>query len=175
MWITRVLVGVAIACQLAVDVEAAEKKKKAKPAPVPAAPAAQLAPVKSEADLAKEQLVQTWQQKLQGAWSLELRPPTAEQGSPQQDTLTFDGRRVVSGMLTQEGYGGSNFSLAPQDDQTASWETMQMNPGGDIALWRGELTGQSMSGMLSRQPAQGEAVTWSFTATKAHEPSPAAP
>lgn len=149
------------------DVEAADKKKKkAKPpqAAVATAPETPPVPIKTPEELAQERLMQAWLEKLKGTtWSLELRPSSAESGGSQQDTLSFGDRRVVSEVLQQEGYGGSNFTLTAQDDQTAAWETMQAKPGGEMAFWRGEVHGDTMSGILSRQPAQGESITWSFT------------
>lgn len=181
MWMSRVLLACAIAGVAAVEVRAAEKKKAVKPASA-ASPAtggtAAPAPVKSAADLAQEKLASAWAGKLDGAWSLELRPATPGQGEPKSDTLTFSGRRMESDMLMQEGAGGSNFTLTPQDEQVAVWETMQITPKGDRLLWRGEVRGGSMSGTLIRQAPEGagEPSTWSFSGTKAvpvpSEPAP---
>lgn len=173
MWlqIVRGLFGVMLILAVC-TVEAAEKKKKAKPAPVPAAPVAPAPPAKSAADLAQEQLQNAWAGRLDGAWSLELRPATPEQGKPQNDTLTFAGRRMESDMLTQQGAGGSNFTLTPQDEHAAVWETMQITPEGDRVLWRGEVRDSNMSGTLIRQPQEGEASMWSFTGTKGPTTTP---
>ena len=172
MWsqVARGLLSAAMVCGLLVcRVEAADEKKKAK-TPVnhaSASPAVQPAPPPTPAEFPQDHAMKAWLEKLNGTtWSLELRPSGAKQGGPQQDTVTFEGRRVVSKLLTAEGYGGSNFTLTSQDDQTATWETMQVKAGGDMVFWRAEIRGETMSGALSKQPAQGEPVMYSFTATK---------
>lgn len=160
MDITRALMTLVIAGLAAGNAEAAEKKKKAPPPPAEAP-----APVKTAADVAHEKLHEAWTGKLEGAWSLELHPMAPEQAA-RHDTLMFTGRRVESEMLKQDGHGGSNFTLTPQDEQLAIWETMQIAPEGDRALWRGEVRDAAMSGTLIRQPKDGEALTWSFKGTK---------
>lgn len=174
MWLqlARVLVGVMMVLTVC-NAEAAwwEKEKRAKP---PQSPAAAPAPVKTPEEVAQERLTQDWLERLKGTtWSLELRLSSGESGGPQQDTLSFGDRRVASEALQQEGYGGSNFTLTAQDDQAATWETMQVKAGGDTALWRAEIRGTTMSGVLSKRPAQGEPATWSFTGTQRAAPVPA--
>lgn len=176
MWsqVVRGLLSAVLLWHLGVGgVEAAEKKKKAQPpSSPPTPPATAPAPAESPQDKA----IKAWLEKLNGTtWPLELRPSGAEQGGPQQDTVTFEGRRVVSNMLTQEGYGGSNFTLTIPDEQTAVWETMQIKSGGERVFWRGEIHGDTMSGILSKQPAQGEPMTWSFTGHTQTPPAPSAP
>lgn len=172
MWsqVARRLLGILVVCGLLVcGVEAADNKKKAKtPAsPASASPAVQPAPTPIPVESPQDHAMKAWIEKLDGTtWSLELRPSSAKQGGPQQDTVTFEGRRVVSKLLMGEGYGGSNFTLTVGGDGTATWETMQANTGGDIVFWRGEVRGDTMSGVLSKQPVQGSSMTFSFTGTK---------
>ena len=178
MWsqVARRLLGIVVVCGLLVcGVEAADKKKTTKTPASPAStsPAVQPAPIAPPVKSPQDHAIEAWLEKLNGTtWSLELRPSSAKQGGPQQDTVTFEGKRVVSTLLMGEGYGGSNFTLTVGDDGTATWETMQANTGGDMVFWRGEIRGETMSGVLSKQPALGSSLTFSFTGTIHHASAP---
>lgn len=131
-------------------------------APAEAAPSSAPAVTKSPQEELREQV----RRRLDGtAWTMELRPEGG--GKSVKDTLTFAGRTVASDLLAKAGYNASNYSVHVQEDGVGVWETMQSKEGGDRAFWRGELSGETMSGVLSKQPGKGEAVTYYFTASAA--------
>ncbi len=81
---------------------------------------------------------------------------------PMQDTLKFQQGKLTSAMLTKDGYVSSNYTLTVGDDAIPVWETMQVHPEKGNAFWRGELHGDTMSGILSRHPLEGPAQDYSF-------------
>lgn len=100
----------------------------------------------------------------QQPWTIYLTADNAKKGAQaQQDVLTFTGKSVISQYLTGRGFGGSNFSLSVQDDGTGVFETVQRDKNDDIAAWRGELRGTSLSGILSIQYKKGGGESYSFS------------
>ena len=100
-------------------------------------------------------------------WSAEWAPLSGgKPKKPLKDTLTFEGRKVTSSALAKEGYPPANFTLTVPDEKTVVWETMQMKEGTGVVFWRGERTGDTMRGIVSKQPENGDAQTsYSFIAT----------
>jgi hypothetical protein len=122
-------------------------------------------PVSAASMPTQEALRERVRAQLDGStWTLELRPDAG--GKAVQDTVAFAGRTVSSKWLTKAGYNASNYSVQVEADGLAIWETMQSNEKEGLAFWRGELRGEKMSGILSKQPTEGAAVNYRFTATK---------
>ena len=101
-------------------------------------------------------------------WELTVIPVSAgaDKSKTQKDALNFDKTKVTSEFLTKAGYPGSNYSVVIGSDGIAVWETMQTKEGEGVAFWRGELSGETMQGMLSKQPLQGSAEDYAFTAKR---------
>ena len=101
------------------------------------------------------------------SWSLELIMVSGsekEKGKIQKDTVTFGTQTISSDRLTKAGFPTSNYSLTVGDDGVAVWETMQTHSNGKgVAFWRGEIHGDAMEGVLSKQPTGGGAEEFSFT------------
>lgn len=141
----------------------------AAPAVAPAAP--QPATVQKSP---KEQKQEEVRAQLNGtSWLLHLRSEVS--GKQRDDALTFAGRTVTSDWLSKAGYNTSNYSLRIEDNGLIVWETMQSKEGEGVAFWRGELQGNVMSGVLSKQPSKGSPESFSFTASKADSGTPPEP
>lgn len=98
-------------------------------------------------------------------WDIQIRPMRNAGKSPiREDSLRFDGSRVASSQLSDEGFAPSNYTLTPQPDGTFIWETMQAGPGGEIICWRGECDGQRMRGVMTRQKDGKETESFNFIA-----------
>ena len=165
---------VAVACvALCAPAWAAQPEKQdTQPVASPAAKPAVPAPVATVSP--QEKLREQVRAKLNGTnWTLELKPETG--GKTVQDTVTFEGRTVKSSWLTKSGYNVSNYSLQVSEDGSAVWETMQSKEGEGLAFWRGELAGEKMSGVLSKQPKEGTPMSYNFSATKVASAAPATP
>ena len=105
------------------------------------------------------------------SWLLELiglSGSEKEKGKSQNDTLTFGAHTVTSERLSKAGFPTSNYSLKIGDDGVIVWETMQSHSDGKgVAFWRGEIHGDAMDGVLSRQPSGGSPEEFSFAGHQA--------
>lgn len=97
-------------------------------------------------------------------WSVEMMPLSGEKGKkPLQDTLKFEGGKITSTALSKEGYPTSNYTLTVGEDGLVVWETMQTKEGAGVVFWRGERQGDTMRGILSKQPTEGKNTDYSFS------------
>lgn len=81
------------------------------------------------------------------------------------DLLRFERNRVTSSKLDAQGFGSSNYQMRVKDDGMVMWETMQTGPRGELVFWRGELNGDVMTGLMTRQgvrTAQDEYIFRAF-------------
>ncbi len=144
------------------------------------------APAASPAALAAQKAKQKAAAQLNGTeWVVECTPMSGEKlKKPMTDTLQFNNGKLTSTRLTKDGYMPSNYTLSVGDDGVPIWETMQTGDTG-MASWRGELHGETMTGIFSHHPVEGAAQDYSFlghpsgtvastSAPAASTPSPAA-
>jgi hypothetical protein len=101
-------------------------------------------------------------------WTIYVIPsgPNPAKIPIKKDILTFSDISVTSQDLLEKEFRNSNYSLSANDDGTGVWETMQRNANGDIAFWKGQVKGLSMSGVLGLQPKKGQMQEFSFTTEK---------
>ena len=168
-----IVVGVGVSL-IACSAGNAEPKKNPGAAQADAASAAQLELA------AREKARREWQTKLSGSrWDLEVT--VSAPGRPQvveSDVLTFERGTVGSDTLDKAGYARAGYSLYPPTEESVGWEAMQSKQNKDVqeaAIWRGEVTGETMQGMLikKRTDRQGNHTEqFSFTG-KRMAPAPA--
>ncbi len=109
-------------------------------------------------------------QHFNGTWTIELTPMAGDKSKqPIEDTVQFDKGRVVSTALNSDGYIPTNATVTVGDDGVAVWETMQSSEGKGVVFWRGELRGQTMTGIMSKHPAQGLTEDYTFSGKKTSE------
>jgi hypothetical protein len=101
-------------------------------------------------------------------WVIYLTPLFLETQETEVDTLTFSGQMVSSKNLSSSGYAVSNYSVRKEDGKII-WEATHIDDNDDLALWRGELEGRVMRGILSLQPKQGEIEDFFFTSLPEEE------
>ena len=113
------------------------------------------APSVSALDSTKREAEKRAREALNGTqWEVDLTPVAGEKPKKLvKDTLRFDGGRVLSDHLNKSGFPGTNFTITIGDDGVTVWETMQTSQDASVAFWRGELHGETMRGLLSRQSA----------------------
>ena len=153
MWISTMLAGISPAA--AADMKPADTK----PVDTPTA----------------EQLTAEWEAKLDGSeWTIQLSPATGT-GKPQTDTLKFERGTITSKWCSKEGFAASNYTLSAQDAGHAEWQTNQSNPDGHVASWRGEISGNAMSGALNKRTPDGHAMVFYVNGTKVASAPPPPP
>jgi REP element-mobilizing transposase RayT len=91
-------------------------------------------------------------------------------GTPFQsmDILTFSAGKMNSQNMNLNGYASSNYSVT-RDDDRLMWETMQASKAG-LALWRGEVEGPQMKGVLSLRQKEAKPQDFSFVSLKTERP-----
>jgi hypothetical protein len=111
-------------------------------------------------------------------WNIEAKSTdSASKSKPWSDVLNLSDGKLVSKYLAEKGFVSSNITVTV-DGGVIVWETMQRSDKAEIAFWRGELVGSSMSGVVSLKPEKGETEEFSFvsvTPTPKPEPKPEAP
>ena len=97
-------------------------------------------------------------------WTVYLKLHGAKKPVVITDVLTFSGTGVVSQYLSNQGFGGSSYSLSihPQEGY-AIWETVQGGPEGAYAAWRGELLGDLLRGTLQLKTSKGLFERYDFS------------
>lgn len=99
-------------------------------------------------------------------WNVELRPINVGAAATMPaDQLVFDETTVTSRQLSVQGFRAARYTLKPDPDGTAVWETMQADSSGTIVSWRGEVVGQDMRGIVTQEAVGAPATTFSFVAT----------
>lgn len=147
--------------------------KKASAQPAAASPKGAAAPDDAaEQERAKrEKALQEWRAKLTGSkWELQLTPTGVPSGAPETDALAFTQRTVGSDAMRAAGFTDSdNYALHSATEQSVAWEAMQVKEEKGakyMAIWRAEVTDQTMQGMLFTRETRGEKETteqFSFT------------
>lgn len=97
------------------------------------------------------------------AWQIQVQPTTLNGAhGPQVDSLRFEGNKVISSLLSSQGFSSTNYTVTPQENGALIWETMQTNLKGEVVCWRGELSGDSMRGLLTRQKPGEQTTNFHF-------------
>ena len=154
----------------------------APPAPTSSAKAGPVSPElskKREEALEREKVLRDWRAKLAGSrWELQLTPSGAG-GAAKTDVLSLTQRTIGSENLSKAGYpDADNYSLYSPTEQSVSWETMQtMEEKGAnyMAIWRGEVTGDTMQGTLFTRKQRGDKETTEQFAFTGHKLVPTPP
>ena len=140
---------------------------------VPSQQPAPVVPAPSDL-IAEQKRIKEWVSKLNGTeWSIYVKPLSTT-GKAFQDTLTFEERKVSSQQLSKKGYPASNYTLRVQNNDQASWDTMQSNTDESIALWSAQITGDSIRGNLNKRPKKGSAENYTFSGSRVVTPPAAA-
>jgi hypothetical protein len=99
-------------------------------------------------------------------WTVYLIERNTKTPEIHKDTIDFEGRKVTSSVLSEEGYPQSNCTVTLKDNEDIVWETMQTNEDKDRAFWKGTLTDNSMKGVLIMQPQSGAVRSYTVTSEK---------
>ncbi len=109
------------------------------------------------------------------SWTIYLTMQGAKKPRVETDLLTFTADSVTSQNLLAKGYTGSNISLTAQEDGTTVFETVQRTEDGSMAMWRGRLSGNKLTGIVNMRSKEGQSDIYSFTTIMpvvSNEPEP---
>ncbi|MCK5082950.1 MAG: transposase [Candidatus Omnitrophica bacterium] len=101
------------------------------------------------------------------AWELQLIPvQDRETGTSFTDHLQFKKGKVISTGLMARGFSPFDYTIKRETHGKMIWKTVQTNSEGLTVRWYGTITGDTMRGVLSEHPVQGESRDFSFVSVK---------
>jgi hypothetical protein len=112
-------------------------------------------------------------------WTIETKLMSGK-GKVEKDVLSFLNNKVSSKNMETKGYAATNFSMRLlEDNETYTWETMQISEKEGTAFWRGDIGADGvMRGVVSIRDKKNKVSDFNFhslDSTKiAVEPPPAA-
>jgi len=122
--------------------------------------------VRAVQELARKQMAQKATDLLNSKeWIIYLYPSGVSAGKKLPvitDVLTFKDGKVSSKVFSAKGFGETNYTLTVYDNNLVVWETMQRTEQEDLAFWRGELRGDSLTGVMNMHTARGAIEEYSF-------------
>lgn len=98
-------------------------------------------------------------------WDVNITSLTEKKKNSRTDTLRFVDKKFYSVSFDSQGYHISNYSLRIKPDGMIVWETMQTKEGEGVLFWRGEWRNGKMTGVISKQPQEGESESFNFKST----------
>lgn len=108
-------------------------------------------------------------------WSLQLKPMFGEPPpEPLTDTVSFTGGQLLSQLFGDRGFRASDYTVAVETGGIHIWEATQLNPDDGIVIWKGELDGATVRGIVSRHPLEGPVQEFVFIGQEV-QPEPAGP
>jgi hypothetical protein len=96
-------------------------------------------------------------------WMIYLTTSGAVRALAGTDVLTFSGRSMSSQNLSEKGFISANFNPIVQEDSSVMLEALQRSGADKIAMWRVELTGDILQGVLTLRTINGAVSTYTFT------------
>ncbi|MDD5194268.1 MAG: hypothetical protein PHQ96_01170 [Candidatus Omnitrophica bacterium] len=97
------------------------------------------------------------------AWMIRLTPQNSPKAPAESDVLTFSGTSMSSRNLSEKGYSSSNFTPIVREDSSVMLETVQRLGEDKVAMWRVELVGDNIQGVLAMRTINGPASLYIFT------------
>lgn len=112
----------------------------------------------------KQELLKQAEEKLNNtAWQAQFtRISAATKKETYKDELEFIDKKFASRKLSKEGFSATSFTLNLKGENIIIWETMQTDAKGNLAFWKGEMEGERMRGVLSRQLKDKAAIDYTF-------------
>lgn len=98
-------------------------------------------------------------------WAITVSPMSGP-GKGEADIVEFADNKVISKNMASAGFPPADFNVRVLEDGTVVWDAMQQTEKGDIMLWRGDISGGVMSGVLSRRDSNGKVFDFKFTGTR---------
>lgn len=97
------------------------------------------------------------------AWTIYIIPSGSGRSAVETDVLTFSERTMSSRNLGGKGYSSSNFLPIVREDGSVMLEAVQRSGEDKLAMWRVELSGDILQGVLTLRTVNGPVSTYTFT------------
>jgi len=96
-------------------------------------------------------------------WTVEVKPMTGKAKS-ERDVISFIDNKVSSKNMGAKGFEATNFSMRMlEDNETYTWETMQVSEKAGSAFWRGDIGADGiMRGVLSIRDKKNRTSDYNF-------------
>lgn len=134
---------------------------------------------KKQAGKIQEMIVQRKVELNNTQWDIETKPMSGK-GKAEKDVLSFADSKVNSKNMGAKGFSATNFSMRLlEDNETYTWETMQVSEKSGTAFWRGDIGADGiMRGVVSIRDKKDRVSDFNFHSLNSikmtAEPSPAA-
>lgn len=156
-------------------------KEKEKPAiaavsaPAPAPVAQKVVPQK-QMDKAQEAITKKKVEINQTQWSIETKLMSGK-GKAEKDILNFSDNKVSSKNMEAKGYAPTNYSVRIlEDNETYTWETMQISEKEGVAFWRGDIgSDEVMRGVVSIRDKKNNVTDYNFHSVEKTKLAPVVP
>lgn len=151
-------------------------KEKEKPAAAAApAPVAQKAVSQKQMDRVQEAITKKKVEINQTQWSIEIKPMSGK-GKAEKDVLSFSDNKVSSKSMEARGYAPTNYSVRIlEDNETYTWETMQISEKEGVAFWRGDIGSDGvMRGVVSIRDKKNNVTDFNFHSVETTKIAPIA-
>jgi hypothetical protein len=135
----------------------------------PAVVAAPQAPVVSKKQANKiQEMIAKKKVDLNGTeWMINTKPMSGK-GKAEQDLLNFSDGKVSSKNMEAKGFAATNFSMRLlEDNETYTWETMQVSEKDGTAFWRGDIGSDGiMRGVMSVRNKKNVVADYNFVSSE---------
>jgi hypothetical protein len=140
-----------------------------------AAPAPQAAPqVVSKKQMGKIQdMIAKKKLEINGTqWAIDTKPMSGK-GKAEKDVLSFLDGKVSSKNMEARGYIATNYSMRLlEDNETYTWETMQVSEKEGTAFWRGDIGSDGvMRGVVSVRNKKNVVSDYNFVSAESKKVS----
>jgi hypothetical protein len=112
-------------------------------------------------------------------WEIEVKPMSGK-AKAEKDVISFADNKVSSNNMVAKGFEATNFSMRLlEDNETYTWETMQVSEKAGAAFWRGDIGSDGvMRGVLTLRDKKNKTTDFNFYSLNSSkivvEPAPAA-
>jgi hypothetical protein len=113
-------------------------------------------------------------------WEIEIKAMSGKAAKAEKDVISFMDGKVSSKNLGTKGFEATNFSMRLlEDDETFTWETMQVSADNGAAFWRGDIGSDGiMRGVLTLRDKKNKTSDFNFYSLESNKiavaPAPAA-
>ncbi len=169
----KLIIGLLVSGFIAVSTNLALAEWFAKGQPEKEKAAAPAAAVKKQVNKVQEMITKKKSEINGTEWAIEIKPMSGK-GKLEKDTLIFMDAKVGTKNMATKGYAATNFSMRLlEDNETYTWETMQISEKEGTAFWRGDISSDGvMRGVVSIRNKKNIVSDYNFVSAGLKKPSP---
>ncbi len=134
------------------------------------------ATVKKQAGKIQEMLAKKKSDLNGTEWEIQCKVMSGK-GKAEKDVLIFLDNKLSSKNMSAKGFTATNYSLRLlEDNETYTWETMQVSEKDGTAFWRGDIgTDGVMRGVVSVRNKKNAVTDYNFYSLQSQKASPVEP